>query len=812
LALLAAACGFGLLALAGRVGPAKAQDGLWHPSTEGLYGDRVADLAFVGLPGISGYSMALLPRGRGLYRNAGTLLEWQSLAVAPERPRDAVLTVHRDWGQENGRRLYVGLRGRPLLARSEDRGDSWTSLAGPVGPGRFDLLTASTSISGTVYAAEAGGRTLWISRTRGDSWQGVAVPSASGGAEALFAAPDDPMVYLVANGTLYRTPDDPGQWIAVLGPSTTPAMTVRLADVGPRGRLYAVGEAGGRTTLLVSTNRGDTWPTGGWPAEPHVLPRVMAAGEVSPGLNGVWLGFENGRIHESPDGGTTWDAIGEVPITPTHLAVDPSNGAVWVGTDGLGLFRVNRSPLHTGAVPLDALAAVAPTYTSDGLVLLHTRVLPERRDTTGATKPPLYALMESNGGEIWTRRVMTDVLGTNLLASPAFATDRRLYSGRMISRDAGHSWLPLPNVPGSSTPPYVVTVGPITGTLPVLYALREPYVTGQGDGSGLFLSEDGGFSWQATDVSITGIVAVVVSPSYAEERRAYFGTDRGRIFETIDGVSFAQVGQIPSVAPERILYDLAISPNFRNDTILLASAEQPSSPQRAHMYISTSAGEIWQDQSVGLAERARSRTLSLSPDFGSDRVVFLGTERRETDPLLAGIFSTESAGREWFGEVTLPPAQVNGFGWGGTIPDGRLFAAAGEAGLWWRNLVEPPGSGLPTASPTSPGPTASPTATGAASATPTAPGPTPTATSTPEPGTSATATTPAGATATATTAVGGTATASATPSATATAGSGTPATATPTATGVPTEASVQPPAPVIFLPFGLKSRPPSTRR
>lgn len=782
---------------------ARAQADTWRPVLNGLYGDRVTALAWVGGTSQISRPLLILPLDQGLFRSTDGARTWAPVAVDPQRSPSVVLTVTRAGNDDTGRLFYAGLRNPPLLGVSDDGGATWSTRPGPAGASRFDRIAVART--GQLYAADRGLGVIWTSLDQGDTWatQTLADVGIAGRVEDIFAAPDDPVVYLVAGGALYRSTAAPGAWQPVLGPSSTPAVTVSHAAVGPRGRLYAVTRqvADAVEGVMASEDRGDTWPFGGWPspAPAAASARALTAGEIGENLPAVWLAFESGEVYQSDDKGAGWTRLRTLPAPPTLVAFDPASRDVWVGSDGLGLFRAAPTWGQFGAVSVEALALAGATYNLDRQLYLNARIRASRRDG-GVVRPALHGLYASVGGDVWTRVDSFETLGANLMASPDFKRDRRLYSGRMVSHDAGLTWSPLGTAPGG-TVPYVAAVGPMTGTHPVVFGLGEPYETG---GTDLWRSEDGGQSWVATDATVGGIVAVVVSPAYIEERVVLFATDRGVVFKAVDGLSFEQVGRIAALTPERVLYDLVISPRFRNDQTLLAAVEDTAGAARAAMYISIDGGKTWSRRAEDLPGNARPRTLALSPAFSSDRVVFMAGERRVTDPPLPTVFGSDAAGISWYPEATLPPgAYVRSLLWGGTLAAGRLFAAAGPAGVWVRTLDGAPEPG-PTATP---GP-ATPSATAAASATPSVTPtrtPTPTASAT-APGTPPSATpTDDGATpaASATPTVEPPATATATPSATPTATRTATAAATLAPSATVTPAASPTPTPWrAYLPLG----------
>jgi hypothetical protein len=716
----------GGLVLTVSAGPVRpSAEARWQPVLAGLYGDKVAALAFIGEPSAPSRSMLLLPEGGGLNRYNAEAGKWEAVAANPERPAAVVRSLRALPGDSQGLVAYAGLEGRTLFARTQNAGYDWQALTGPAGPRRLDLLAVTKS--GTIYAAEAGANSLFVSADKGDTWAPKAGPPQGAGMKAVLAAPDESVVYALANGRLYRLEPSPESWKEVLGPARTPAMQVTVVAAGPRGRLYAAGTVAGIWTVVASEDRGTSWPSSGWPLDTVSEPRALEASESSTGIPQIHLGLADGQVFLSTGGAAAWQVLDRIPIAVTTLAYDPVTSDVWAGSGGLGLFRVGLNPLQTGAVPLDTFAILAPDYAFDGRLLALARVLPERRE--GATVlPAVQGLFESSGGDQWARRYLTDVLGTNLLASPRYATDQRLYSGQRLSHTGGSTWFKLGSLPGQA-PPYVLSVGPITGTLPVVYGLQVPYIDGNG-GAGLVLSEDGGDNWTATDVSVDHIVDLVVSPTYSIDRRAWFITESGAVYRTMDGTSFTQIGQVPAGARQRIAYDLAMSPAFVSDSTLFAAVEDPASPQQARVFVSTNAGVgVWRDRSRGLPAKARPRQLVFSPGFRDDGVIFMGTQRKAGDSDLPSFYSTDTAGEDWFGEDILPPSIVSAFAWLGTLDNGRLFAATGTAGVWVRELDGPP-LAVPTASPTpsvtATGIAASETPTATASATPSATDLTPT--------------------------------------------------------------------------------------
>lgn len=766
--------------------PAAAQDaqGPWRPVIEGLWGDNVKDLAFVGNPDLNFRGYVMVSADFGLSRSTDGAETWRRLRPNPARPQQIAHAVARDRAREDGQRVYAGLQNLPLMARSEDGGRTWSLLGGPDGPSRIDLLETSTG--GRVYAGTAGAPDLFSSTDLGETWQphaGIIGPLDP--VNQLVAAPDEAVLYLRSAGRVYRSLDDPDDWTQVLGPSTptTSLQTERLA-AGPRGRLIAAGTQAGQDRVLVSEDRGATWRSTIWPGQGDAELTAVGVGEISFGVTGFWAGYDDGRVLRSINGGQTWTEELVLPLPPTLFAIDGASYEVFVGSDGLGLFRVDPV-LHTGAVPAEILSVAAPSLYQDDRALLLAQVRPALDDPLGV-QPPIKLLFDSEDrGESWSRALMTDEvgLGDELLPSSDYDDDGRLFSGPWRSTDEGRTWEAVGALPGpGARRPYVVAVGPVSATHPVLYGLETPYADGVG-GTGLYYSPDAGDTWELAESTVGGIVEVVVSPGFETDSTAFFATDRGAVFATDDARTFSEISRVTLIAGQGAVHDFAISPDFVQDKTLFLIVENNASPQRPNVYVSNSRGQTWQPRQLGIDPEARPAAVVLSPAFMLDRGVFFGTGRDVNDPLWPAIYASDNAGVDWFAELLLEPEEIRAFTWAGSWAEGRVFAAIGRAGLWLRELDGSPAGPVlvtPSATP-SPSATASPsssaTATQALTATATVgPSPTATATGTPDGTPDATAT---GTPPTATPSVSPTGTPDGTPSAPATAtGTGTPPTPT----------------------------------
>ena len=678
----------------------------WRRVTDGLWGDSVFEILFIGNPTTGTRTHLMHSVGFGIFWAGIDAEEWRASPANPDRPSQTVRALALGRGDPDGLTAYVGLQSTPHFARTEDGGQSWTTEPGPAGPSKIDIVETTTS--GRVYAAEASGYTLWTSTDQGRNWTthtGVIGPLEP--VDGLFAEPADPVIYLRSAGRLFKSIDMPDAWTEVLGPiitnPVTATMTVEMATAGPRGRLFAVGHLAGARRLAMSEDRGATWKAMAWPEGATGAPTAIGSGEISFGEVGVWLGLGDGTVWRSANDGKEWTLVATLPTSVSTIAVDPASRAVYAGSDGLGLHRIAPTELQTGAVPAEILSISAPLYVSDSRVWALARITPVRNDPLGGLRPSLSVFFRSDdAGETWIRQLITEDLGSRLFTSTEFVLDRTFYIGPWESRDSGFSWRKLGAVPAfGGGAPHVIATGPITITKPTLYGLSEPYVDGRG-GSGLHYSKDGGATWILADDSVGGIVHAAISPGFRTDSIALFVTDRGSVYRTEDTLDFGEVSRVRLIAGQGNVHAFEMAEDFVRDGTLAMSVEDGTSPERANIYISNDRGNSWELRPDGIDRAARPRALVLSPDFRADRTIFAGTAGLRGDTPWPALYASDSAGLEWFPELQLPiPYAISDLEWAGNAIGGRVFAAAGRAGLWVRDVDGSPiGEVLPTATPT----------------------------------------------------------------------------------------------------------------
>jgi len=229
-------------------------------------------------------------------------------------------------------------------------------------------------------------------------------------------------------------------------------------------------------------------------------------------------------------------------------------------------------------------------------------------------------------------------------------------------------------------------------------------------------------AWQKLPQAPTEILALAVSPTYAEDATILAGTGYG-LFLSYDGG--AQWLAVHTPMPNSVILCLGFSPNYRADGIILAGTLEDG------IYYSNDRGERWSYRGFGLLDAA-VYALAISPNFVQDELLFAGTETalyysyngarawkplpfpEDAAPILSlavsphfaqdqtiyagteqhGLYRSSDLGQSWQ-RLDLPATCVNALAVASA--GGNLFAAtnnglygADHSGTDWRCLLDQP--------------------------------------------------------------------------------------------------------------------------
>jgi len=232
-------------------------------------------------------------------------------------------------------------------------------------------------------------------------------------------------------------------------------------------------------------------------------------GHLSVSLAGVIYHYRGAstEIQRSLDSGKTWELVGTFPLTDTSsfgwLSASPITNTIFMGVSyefpEIGPMKGIYKSSDGGATwskTLDGYDAngvvFSPNFAEDGTAFTEF----------GGYKLTYGVWKTTDWGETWVRS--SDGLATGmsrtgflLSISPQFALDHTVFAIRDIlgvykSIDDGHTWFRVSNLYLSS--PSIIAISPN-------YIFDQTLLAGDYDleHSGLFLSRDGGASWEPLD-------------------------------------------------------------------------------------------------------------------------------------------------------------------------------------------------------------------------------------------------------------------------------------------------------------------------
>ncbi len=548
-----------------------------------------------------------------------------------------------------------------------------------VSTGIFDREAANSDPDSLI----PGGVGVIKSTDGGQTWQEVNNGLDNLYVGSLFMHPENPDILLAGTGNnlypqnagVYRTTDGGQSWTHVLPMGEKAHITsVELCPSNPN-----IGYAGGAEAVFRTEDAGQTW-------------EMVSGGAKGWGPPGVMAGWP---IDMQCD-----------PRDPNRIFANNYNGGNFLSEDGGRTWR-NASDGYTGA----QTRSVAVDPTNPGRVYAAGRSGLWRTDNGGTVWYGLY--YPPPGGSVFG--LEWQVVATDP-GQPAHVLAGNMAGGTIVeSQDGGASWqVRMSLEPIKNELQMDDLEGQATGV--IVFAPSDPSVVYAGfcyDGcsmmhdplcnwpsAGVFVSHDGGTTWQRTEderIRDVGVLDLAVDPTDAPVVYAAAATG---LFKTTDGgETWTPLTGLPEGLPFR-----AVAVNPDDPQHVLAGIEGVG------VYVSADGGTTWQEGVAGLESNSSLHDIVFDPT--DPRIVYLSD-------YLSGVYRSTDGGLTW---VKLNSGLRNRAAMGLAISaDGRhLYLATDGEGVYRLDLKGRPPQSAPGVTPAIP-----PTPTSVAAA--------PTATPAPEP-------------------------------------------------------------------------------
>ena len=624
--------------------------------------------------------------GGGVYKTESNAITWEARNTGIDIPYIAALAV--DSGATDT--LYAGAVG--AIYRSIDGGAHWLKLAGTL-PAQLVNAIKIDSTSGALYASvERSG--VYKSTNGGSSWTQVLSGKAFAGQVPVELSKVSPGTMFAGstNEGVYRSTDSGASWTQssngmglfvrslAIDPDQPDNMFATSIGAGifksidggahwlPKGladgnllnvaidhspvrKVYAATSEG----IARSTDGGESWENLAF-RTPFIF--AMASDPTVPGrLVGA---SSDGEIFQSTSAGVAWAELtnnGLPKDVYTAITVDPSTGAIYVGSESLGVFRLdvgasrwqglgpNNLPPHSviTALVIEPTNNVVFATTAGGgayaslnkganwfpvdtgvpnhspTMLAYDPTDKRRLLMTAYVDTPNQAGLYSstNSGTSWQPVLFAGNNGRSVVFSAKVAGQVFAASDHSLARstDGGRTWQTLPASFGSgditsmqvdSNTPNVVYVGTSTGAF--------------------FVSNNAGTSWTTRTPDRPFQISAIVAGTSAGE--VFLGTLGDGVVHTTNSGASWNLGAARGLWSIPVLF-IAVHPTDPA-IIYVATGGQG-------MFKSSDGGVHWDPINNGLSTRF---LLTLAIDKVAPETLYAGSAG-------AGVFITEDGGANW---------------------------------------------------------------------------------------------------------------------------------------------------------------------
>ena len=460
-----------------------------------------------------------------------------------------------------------------------------------------------------------------------DFWQQTNGPFG-GFIQTLVVDPSGRLFAGTAEGGLFRSTDDGGNWTLVKGGLTS--TNVASLAFGSSGKAYAGTGAG----VFRSTDGGGSWTgVGGVLPEQAISLAINSSGHI---FAGTW----SSGVFRSTDNGESWMAIDSGLTSPPVMSIAiNSSGYVFAANGEGGVFRSTNNGATWTAV-------------NSGLVNAATYmlVISSSGQLFAGTNSGVFRSTDNGGNWTAVNYGMTYCEVRSLAINSAGHVFAGCIYGRGIFRstDNGQTWATVSNG--------------LTNMDAQALAISSSGIVFTGTAGGVFRSTDNGGNWIPANNGLAGFAIQTLAVGYSGN--FFAGTDNGLFRSTDNGGSWTEVS---SGLASRNIRSLAIN----------SSGHVFAGTWDEGVFRSTDNGGNWTALDTGLVSAA-IQALAIN----SSGTIFAGTE-------YSGIFRSMDNGKSWVqvnGGLTETRAEalaINsaGYVFAGTNGAG-VFRSTDNGGSW----------------------------------------------------------------------------------------------------------------------------------
>lgn len=325
------------------------------------------------------------------------------------------------------------------LYLSTDSGATWVQKT-VLGTGNW--FAVDVNATGSVIAATKSNTSVVVSTDSGTSWN-TYTPGGTTHRGITISATGDKMVSISVNGYAYLSSDYGANWTAATTAGNTDYNNT-LAWMSRDGQNVVISK-NGTYTFSYTSNFGSTWGT----ITSNYNPRAFGVFVASDDMTKMWALDPNGNTQYSTNSGSTWTLNSQSAVWKS--ASINSNGTSWIGissSNGGGIWTSNSAP---------ASLTYRPIY--DGYSMWSRVGTSENGNVIAAASSEGFVHISRDGGTTWSaastigRASVWYCLAVSGDGNTIYASATSKYVYR--SQDQGQTWS---TISGGTLPATLLTV------------------------------------------------------------------------------------------------------------------------------------------------------------------------------------------------------------------------------------------------------------------------------------------------------------------------------------------------------------------